>query len=100
MAETKTAKKAKILTYKGRPLLRNGPQIYYGNMSDPYVALLTITGTKTVKDLTVADKVSVQILATDPDLRPRERVAKKTEKTGLYEALNIATIWLDRMLAN
>ncbi len=47
----------------------------------------------------VADKVSVQILATDPDLRPRERVAKKTEKTGLYEALSIASIWLDRILA-
>lgn len=79
--------------------MRNGPQIYYGNMSDPYVALLTITSTKMVDQLSVANKVSVQILATDPDLRPRERIAKKTEKSGLYEALTIATIWLNRMLA-
>lgn len=100
MAERKTAKKAKILTYKGRPLLRSGAQIYYGNMSDRYVALLTIISSKPVKELNVADKVSVQILATDPDLRPRERIAKKTEKNGLYEALNIASIWLDRMLSN
>ena len=68
-------------------------------MSDKYVALLTVLSTKEDKGLQVADKVSVQILATDPELRPRERIAKKTEKPGLYEALNIATIWLERMLA-
>ncbi len=99
MAEAKNAKKAKILSYKGRPLLRSGAQIYYGEMSDKYVGLLTVLSTKEDKGLQVADKVSVQILATDPDLRPRERIAKKTEKPGLYEALNIAGIWLDRMLA-
>ncbi|MBQ8669738.1 MAG: hypothetical protein IJ508_00640 [Oscillospiraceae bacterium] len=99
MAEVKNAKKAKILSYKGRPLLRSGAQIYYGEMSDKYVALLTVLSTKEDKGLQVADKVSVQILATDPELRPRERIAKKTEKPGLYEALNIATIWLERMLA-
>ena len=34
MAEAKNAKKAKILSYKGRPLLRSGAQIYYGEMSE------------------------------------------------------------------
>lgn len=99
MAETKTTKKAKILMFRGRPLLRNGPQIYYGNMSDPYIALLTVTSAKEKDDLQIADKVFVQILSTNSELRPRERVAKKTEKPGLYEALQIASIWLDRMLA-
>ena len=28
------------LTYKGRPLVRCGNDIYYGSMSDPYVVYL------------------------------------------------------------
>ncbi len=98
MSDTKKAKKAKLLTYQGRPILRSGPQIYLGDMSERYVALLSIITTKEDHGMQVADKVSVQILATDPELRPRERVAKKTEKVGLYEALSIASIWLGRML--
>lgn len=90
--------KAKGLTYKDRPLVRSGPVIYYGSMADKYVAMLTILTTKEKDGLTIADKVSVQILSTDTELRPKERIAKKTEKNGLYEALNIASIWLSRML--
>ena len=43
------AKKSEFLMYKGRPLVRNGKTIYYGYMSDPYVAILQITSTREVK---------------------------------------------------
>ena len=89
-----------FLTYKGRPLVRNGTTIYYGNMSDEYVAMLQILSTSKKDDLEIANKVSVQILSTNADLRPKERIAKKTEKAGLYQALDIASIWLDRMLTD
>ncbi len=87
-----------FLTYKGKPLVRNGSTIYYGNMADEYVAMLQILSTEKKDDLDVANKVSVQILSTNADLRPKERIAKKTEKNGLYQALDIASIWLERML--
>ncbi len=45
-----------------------------------------------------ADRVLVQILSTDETLPPKDRMIKKTEKNGLYEALNIASIWLERSL--
>ena len=40
----------------------------------------------------------MQILSTDETLPPKDRMIKKTEKNGLYEALNIASIWLERSL--
>lgn len=97
MPEKKVSSTTKVLTYKGRPLVRSGPILYLGSTADEYVAMLTILSTKEVDGLQVADKVSVQILSTDTTLRPKERVAKKADKDGLYPALNIASIWLDRM---
>jgi len=35
---------------------------------------------------------------TDPDVRPRERIVKKSEKNGLYDAMDVGSIWLDRAL--
>jgi hypothetical protein len=94
------AKAEKTLTYKGKPLVRNENTIYYGDMSESYVAMLQILETKDFKDLPMPQKVSVQILSTDPDLRPKEKIKKKTEKANLYEALNIAQIWLERILGS
>lgn len=93
-----TKKKNGFLTYKGKPLVRNGNTLYYGNMSDPFVVMMQINSTKTVKDIEIADKVTVQLLSTDPDVRPRERIIKKSEKNGLYPAMDIGSIWLERAL--
>ncbi len=89
-----------FLTYKGRPLVRKGNEIYYGDMSEKFVILLQIMTTKKEGDLEIADKVLVQLLNTDSDLRPRERIVKKSEKFGLYNAMDIGTIWLERALSN
>ena len=48
----------------------------------------------------VATKVSVQLQLTDPDLKSRDRVVKKTEKDSLYAAMDVASVWLERALAN
>jgi len=87
-----------FLTYRGKPLVRKDDVIYYGNMSDKYVIMLQIVSTKKVNDLDVADKVLVQLMFTDPDLRSRDRVVKKSEKIGLYNAMDIGSIWLERSL--
>ena len=56
--------------------------------------------TKKVDDLDVATKVAVQLQLTDPDLKSRDRVVKKTEKDSLYAAMDVASVWLERMLAS
>ena len=90
----------KFLTYKGKPLVRNGNTLYYGNPGEQYVIMMQIITTKPVGDVEVASKVSVQLLNTDPNVSPRERIVKSSEKKGLYAAMDIAEIWLSRALAN
>ena len=43
--------------------------------------------------------VSVQLQLTDPDLKSRDRVVKKSEKDSLYAAMDVGCIWLERALA-
>lgn len=87
-----------FLTYRGKPLVRCGNMIYYGNMNDPFVILLQITSKKMQGEVEVSDRVLIQLLNTDPDCRPKERIVKKSEKHGLYNAMDIGTIWLERAL--
>ena len=105
------------LTYKGHPLRRKDSLIYYGSMAQKYIIMLQILSqkkahpdvlnimlqildTKKVDDLDVATKVAVQLQLTDPDLKSRDRVVKKTEKDSLYAAMDVASVWLERALAN
>ena len=88
-----------VLKYKGHPLRRKDNLIYYGSMADKYIIMLQILETKKVNDMDVATKVSVQLQLTDPDIKSRDRVAKKTEKDSLATAMDFASIWLERALA-
>ncbi|MEG1431188.1 MAG: hypothetical protein RSC89_06720 [Oscillospiraceae bacterium] len=87
------------LTYKGHPLRRKDNLIYYGSMADKYIIMLTILDSKKVQDMDVATKVAIQLQFTDPDLKSRDRVVKKSEKDSLYAAMDIGEIWLERALS-
>ena len=89
---------AGTLEYKGHPLQRKDNFIYYGSFADKYIIMMQILETKKVKDLDVASKVSVQLQLTDPTIKSRDRVVKKTEKDGLYDAIDVAAVWLERAL--
>lgn len=82
--------------YKGYPLVRNGNEIYYGYMSEPYVAWLQILHQNLQDGLEVADKVRVYQMSTDEKLNPMERIANKADRTSLYDALDVAFTWLER----
>ena len=88
-----------FLLYKGHPLVRSGNTLYYGSTADPYVVMLQVLSTKTVKDMPVADKVAVQLMSTDDEVRMKDRVVKKCERVGLYNAMDIGSIWLERALS-
>lgn len=91
-------KKNDFLTYKGKALVRNGNTIYYGNMTDAYVIMMQITSSKEFGELDLASKVTVQLINTDPDVSIKEKIVKSSEKKGLYAAMDIAEIWLNRAL--
>ena len=94
MAEEKS-----VLMYRGRPLMRKDNLIYYGSMADSHIVMLQVLESKKVNDLDVATRVSVQLQLTDPSVRSRDRIVKKSEKDGLYTALDVGCVWLERALA-
>ena len=87
------------LSYKGRPLRRKENLIYYGSMAEKYIIMMQVLSSQKVDDLDVANKVAVQLQLTDPDLKSRDRVVKKTEKDSLYAAMDVASVWLERALS-
>ena len=89
----------KGLTIKGRPLMRKDNLIYYGSMAASHIIKLQILDYKKVGDTDVANKVSIQLQLTDPNIKGRAQIVKKAEKQGLYTALDLGAVWLERALA-
>ena len=97
MASAKNA-----LMYKGHPLRRKDNILYYGSMSDKYIIMMQIMDTKPVDPVAGAEsatRVSVQLQLTDPTVKSRDRIVKKSEKGSLYAAMDVASVWLERALA-
>ena len=91
-------KEAEFFEYKGKPLVRSGKTLYYGDINDPYVVCLMVKSEKEIDGEMIADDVQVQLLATDETLSPKDRVIKKSEKKGLWVALDLGVAWLERQL--
>ena len=89
----------KILTYKGHPLMRKDNLIYYGSMADSHIIMLQVLESKKQGDFDIATRVAVQLQLTDPSAKSRDRIVKKSEKPGLYAALDLGCVWLERALA-
>lgn len=93
------AEKSPFPMYRGKPLVRSGDTLYYGSMADKYVIRIDVKTKKKVEDMEVADKCTVHLMYTDPEIRARKQIVKTSEKNGLYLALDIADAWLTRALA-
>ncbi|GEM_PF-86099 len=96
--KTEDKKETAFFEYKGKPLVRSGKTLYYGDINDPYVVCLMIKSEKEENGEKLADDVQVQLLATDETLSPKDRVIKKSEKKGLFTALDLGVAWLERQL--
>lgn len=94
MSETKTTVKGKYLEYKGKPLVREGNTICYGDMNDKFVLLLEIMNYKKEGDVELPDTIFIQVLSTDGS----QQIYKQGQKNGLYDAFDIGLVWLDRAL--
>ena len=87
-----------ILEYKGKPLVRSGNTIYYGDINDAYVVCINIKNSSKLKDIKLAEDVTIQLLSTDDSLSPKDKIIKKSEKKGLFNALDLGSAWLERQL--
>ncbi len=87
----------KIFTYKGKPMVRRGDTIYYGNMEDKYIIIFTIKSKHTVGTLEVSDEVTIDLCTNKGE---KSKVIKKATRESLYEAIDIAEFWLEDALEN
>jgi hypothetical protein len=97
--------KDKFTLYRGKPLVRANNIICYGDMRDKYIVFMMILSTKKLEtpdpnvSPEVPDVVLVQIWDTDKTKPEHERVVKQFQKNGLYDALDIGIIWMDKLNA-
>ena len=82
-----------FLSYKGKPLVRQGNEIYYGDMSEKSVVRFEILSTKN----DIADKVSVKLIDTT-HITEKPEVKKESVKDNLFAALDLGFTWLERDL--
>ena len=98
--KVKKANASKFPTYKGKPLVRCGNTIYYGDMKDPYVIKMDIKSTKKLANQEIADEITIQLMRTDSTISTKKQIVKTSKKNGLNLAMDISEAWLERALAN
>ena len=84
----------KYLEYKGKPLVREGDTICYGDMNDKCILILEIMSYKKSGGNDIPDKILIQII----DSKDSGKILKQGSKDGLYEAFSLGCVWLDQAL--
>lgn len=95
MADKRELVSGEYLEYKGKPLVREGNTICYGDMSEKCILILEIMSYKEVDGTSLPDKIFIQII----DSKDPNKVIKQGEKNGLHDAFSIGLVWLERALA-
>ena len=68
-------------------------------MSDKYIVMIQILSSSPMDDLKLSGKVLVQLQFTDPEISAKDRIVKSAERVGLWNAVDLASVWLERALA-
>ena len=91
MADTRKIVSGKYLEYKGKPLVREGNTICYGDMTDKCVLLLEIMSYKKTDDGELPDKILIQVI----DPQDPTKILRQGSKIGLYEAFSLGLVWYE-----
>ncbi len=84
----------KYLEYKGRPLVREGQTICYGDKSEKCILILEIMSYKKVGGNDVPDKILIQVI----DSNDPTKIVKQGSKEGLHDAFTMGIVWLEMAL--
>ena len=97
MLDAKGVNNGEFLEYKGRPLVRQGDDIYYGDLSDKYYVYMMIMGDKKSPKSgeDIPGTIMVQLLDSKTKKPEKQSITK-----GLAEALEFADAWLSRYTEN
>lgn len=86
--------KDEFLEYKGRPLVRQEDDIFYGDMSEKYyIYMMIIQNKKVLKgEKEIPGTIMVQLLNSATQKPEKQQIIT----TGLAEAFDFADAWLTR----
>ena len=88
--------KGKYLSYNGKPLVRVGQEIYYGDLSDKCYLFMMIMSETKKGSVSLPDKILVQIISTADNSILKQKMVEKS----LFEAFDLGCAWLERALAS
>ena len=86
--------KGKYLMFQGKPLVREGDTICYGDMEDKCILILEIMSYKKTPEGDVPEKILIQVV----DPKNQANIMRQGSKDGLYEAFNLGLVWLEHEL--
>ena len=89
--------KSEILTYKGRPLVRCKDEFYYGDILKSHVIFIKIDSR--MNDASnLPNKLSIGLINSSSAFHGNIfNPAKFSQKSSLFEALDLGSAWLDRV---
>ncbi|GMB10738.1 MAG: hypothetical protein NkDv07_0662 [Candidatus Improbicoccus devescovinae] len=90
----------KQLKYKGKPLVRCGEIILYGDINENYIIRIIINKVSKISGLNISNDVTVQLVRSGPMAHGVCKAIKTSHKPGLYEAMDLGSAWLDRALVS
>ncbi len=91
MLNAEGIEKGEFLEYKGKPLVRQGDDIYYGDLSDKYyVYMMIMSEKKSPKgDADIPDTIMVQLLDSSTKKPEKQKITH-----GFAEAFEFAEAWI------
>ncbi len=94
MADQIKIVEGKYLEYKGRPLVREGDTICYGDMNDKCILILEILSYKKEDGKNLPDNIFIQVV----DPKNQTNILRQGSKQGLFEAFDLGLVWLEHEL--
>lgn len=92
------AEAPKYFSYDGKPMVRRGDVIYYGDPKEKYIVIFTINSKKAVDDMEIADSVTIELSTNNGN--GKEKIIRKAKRESLYSAFDVGEFWLRDTLEN
>ena len=92
--QERTPVSGQYLEYLGKPLVREGDTICYGDMNEKCILIMEILSYKDKDNQKLPDKIMIQII----DSKDPNRIIRQCSYSGLHDAFSMGLIWLDQAL--
>ncbi len=92
--ETRPLVGGKYLEYQGRPLVREGDTICYGDMTEKCILIMEIMSHKEEDGKQVPKDILIQVI----DSKDPTNIIRQGRKEGLHEAFSMGLVWLELAL--